>query len=242
MTMQRQAEAKGGILVELHRPEDVRAHLMNPDKHWKDGRSAAELAHAWWDGVPAVVAAILATDSVLADAACERVVFEKRSRMPGAGAATRTDVMAYFSSGAGPVVMAVEGKAGEPFDEIVEEWLEGGTSPASAANRRDRLDEVCKLVGCQLAEVAHLRYQLLVRTAAALGEAKTAGAARALVIVQSFDRVATGSEDFFRFAKAIGAPVREFNRLSPPVEHRGLSLQVAWARDAARETKHGAGC
>jgi len=232
--MKRQAEREHGVVIELARPEDVRALLMDPDRQWKDGRSAAELAHSWWEGVPSVVATTLATDGSLTGATCDRIVFEKTSAVPGAGGATRTDLMAYLQGKSGTAVAAVEGKAGESFDRLCRDWLDAGKSPGSPDNRRRRLGELCTIVGCDLTAALALRYQLFVRVAAALGEAKAAATSRALVLVHSFDEAASGSDDFFHFAATIGATVTGFNQLSAPVARGAVTLQLGWARDRAR--------
>ena len=232
--MKKQAEPRLGEFVDLREQEDVRAHLMRPDLHWKAGRSAAELAHAWWEGVPRPVSVALASDSALASAKCERVVFEKRTQMPAAGGSTRSDLVAYFDASGESVVAAVEGKAGESLGPICSDWLHDGTSPRSPDNRRRRLEELCRLLGTAYPAVGDLSYQLLVRSAAALREAEASGAARAIMLVHSFDPDARGAADFFRFAGALGAPVEGFDRLSPGVHRAGVMLQVGWARDAAR--------
>jgi hypothetical protein len=232
-SMRKQAELKRGVFVDLARAEDVRALLLDPDRQWKDGRSAAELT-SWWNGVPAVVAMMVASDRSLARKQCERVVFEKKTSVPGAGGATRTDLMAYFDESAVPLVIAVEGKAGETFDAMCSAWVDGGSSPRSPANRRKRLAALCKIVGCSSDAAMGLRYQLLVRTAAALHEAKAVGASRAIMLVHSFDPAAYGANDFFRFAASIGVELEAFNRLSPPMERGAVTLQLGWARDVAR--------
>lgn len=232
--MRKQAELKRGVFVDLARPEDVRALLLDPDRQWKDGRSAAELTHSWWNGVPALVAAMVANDRALVRMQCERVVFEKKTSVPGAGGATRTDLLAYFDESGAPLVIAVEGKAGETFDAICSAWIDAGSSPRSPANRRKRLEALCKIVGCNSDAAMGLRYQLLVRTAAALHEAKAIGASRAIMLVHSFDPAAYGANDLFRFAASIGAELDAFNRLSAPVERGAVTLQLGWARDAAR--------
>lgn len=232
--MRRQAEPQSGVLVDLQQPEDVRAYLMSPEKHWKDGRSAAELTYAWWDGVPPAVSATLATDPDLRGATCDQIVFEKRSKIPAAGGATRSDLMAYFRAGEVAFIAAVEGKAGESFDLLCCDWLDAGSSSRSPDNRRRRLAELCRIVGCDAAAALTLRYQLFVRAAAALGEASSTTQKRALVLVHSFDAATVGADDFFRFASTLGADIDGFNRLSRPVARGSVSLQLGWASDRAR--------
>jgi hypothetical protein len=78
--MRKQAESERGVLVDVQRPEDVRVLLMS-------------VTYAWWNGVPPAVMSTLATDPDLRDASCDRIVFEKRSKIPAAGGEIPTERM-----------------------------------------------------------------------------------------------------------------------------------------------------
>jgi hypothetical protein len=228
---------KRGGIVPILKAEDVRPLLLRPDRHWKPGRSAAELAAAWVPRVPRGVTQILTTAKELAGAVPALGIFERRTPMPARGGPSRTDLLVVFESGNARVVAAIEGKAGEDFDKTVDTWLRAGKSNRSAANRRKRLAGLCRTLGLQIAQVNALRCQLLHRTVAALVEARLWGAAEALVIVHSFDDAAHGFDDFAAFAGAVGAPVTAPGQLGQRIVLDGIGLRLGWVQEKAQAAK-----
>ena len=77
-------------------------------------------------------------------------------------------------------VIAVEGKAREPFGPLVSEWND---SPGKQA----RLESLCEQLGLDPVAAGGLYYQLLHRTVSAIREARRYGAREALMLVHSFD-------------------------------------------------------
>ena len=103
------------------------------------------------------------------------------------------DVLLLAEDDKGPIVIAVEAKADEPFGKTVEKTLR------AAAKRREknprskgvtRLEQLAAAVlgvpGDRLTEIKSLRYQLLTVSAAALAEAQRESAHRAVVIIHEF--------------------------------------------------------
>ena len=69
-------------------PTGWKALLADPNKHWKRGRSAWELAHSWTsagDGFPPEVAAAFASEPALADLQPQIVIAEYQVALVGRG-------------------------------------------------------------------------------------------------------------------------------------------------------------
>jgi hypothetical protein len=214
------------------RAEDVIPFLAMPS-HWREGRSAYETAHSWFDcagSLPPAIAGLLATDAALAGARLVRATFEKQTRLDDFGRPSQTDVLAEVVTRSGPAILAVEAKVDETFGPTVAEW-----SIDASAGKRARLVGLVARLGLSLDTVANLRYQLLHRSAALI-EARANGIADAVLVVQSFStpEIRAGFADFQAFTKAMGAPVGEPGRLSAAVERAGVKLRFGWAQDAIR--------
>ena len=141
------------------------------------------------------------------------------------GHRSQADLLAFVRLTHGNAVFAVEGKVEEPFDKIVSKWND------RSAGKKRRLSALCLSLGLQVANVGHLRYQLLHRTASAIYEAQRYGTERAVMLVHSFSAADTSFRDSQSFAKAMGMPVEAVNRMSEERECEGVRLRLAWVRD-----------
>ena len=82
---------------EIAKPEDVIPYLARQERHWKKGRSAYELAHAWVhaDNIPASVRAVLDTCPDCAGAALVEGLFEREVDLRTPGHRSQTDLLAF---------------------------------------------------------------------------------------------------------------------------------------------------
>lgn len=210
------------IYVPSQGAEDWRLLLGDPEKHWRKGYSAFELARSWETagGLPAEINRIFGSDAELLIAIPEHQV-----RMPGKGYASQCDVFALVRQGAETIAMAVEGKVEESIGPTVGEWLKGDKT----GNRRARLDAIAGLLGLVGKDLAPFRYQLLHRSAAGIYEAQRFGLTRAALVVQSFSTKDTGLNDFRAFTTALGAPAGPEKRETAMLPG-GIRLDLAWVR------------
>lgn len=217
---------RGGQRVPLHQPEDVRPYLAEPEKHWRPGYSAAELAKAWIGRgeIPDAVRETLATADDLADAQLQEGLFEHQTPLPSRGAASQTDLLAILLVHGRRIVVGVEGKRDEPFGPRVRDWNDG---PGKAA----RLEALCALLELSPETAGELRYQLLHRTAAALLEAERRESSEALVLVHSFSPKAASFDAFADFTDTLGAPVPGTGAVGPSITRHGIALRFAWVHD-----------
>jgi hypothetical protein len=108
-------------LVPTRGPADWQAHLADPEKHWKDGRSAKMLAEAWEGALPDMPPEVR---QALAGTAFESfrphlAVPEYCVELPGGRAASQNDLYVLGRIGSDLAVMMVEGKVDESFGPLL---------------------------------------------------------------------------------------------------------------------------
>lgn len=207
-------------------PEDVRCHLADPDRHWRKGYSACELATAWIKakGLPPAVQAVLDEASEYRSATLIEGYFERQVDLRTRGRPSQTDLMVLLRLPTGHAVMAVEGKVSEPFGELVRDL-------DMTAGRERRLACLQEVLGLDPATVGGLRYQLLHRTASAIFEAERYGFDHAMMLVHSFSQAHAGFDDFARFTSALDIPVSSVSTVSDARRFGSVDLRLAWAAD-----------
>jgi 5-methylcytosine-specific restriction endonuclease McrA len=220
------------IYIPSRGAQDWQRLLAKPDLHWKPGASAQALAEAWEAGTPwpGDVAAAL-TASGLGGLDLLLALPEHRTPLPGGTRASQTDLLVLARRPAGAqVVLAVEGKAAEPFGEhTVAEWRRQSASDG----RRARLAFLLERLGLpDDATLAGLRYQLLHRTVAALLEAERFGAPEAVMLVHSFSPTAAWRDDYVRFAQALRARPDDGPIVPAPVPG-DVALHLGWVTSPA---------
>ena len=188
--------------------------LAGEDK-WVPMRSAYELAHCWqqFGGLPGPIARALDTsgNKILRGISVDLCLVEKPVFLDSRIAPSMTDLTAYGRNARGDaVVLAVEGKADEPFASRVWAWVRGDEKnpTVSADPRRTRLRRLEFLSNHLSKEIppdSTLRYQLLHRTVSAVLEAQLHGAVAAVVLVHAFGREAADNlSDFSEFLTELG--------------------------------------
>ena len=189
--------------------------------HWKDGRSAKESAKSWLAAAPALPAEIAATLSSHRDIGTLRDDWwaepEACVCIDDFASPPKIDVLLVGSGWYGPVVVAVEAKADEPFGRKVCEKLRRARSQldcnpdSNGVARIERL--LAALFGTTMDDrsVLELRYQLLTVAAAAMAEAERRSVRRAVVMVHEFatsrtrgEKRAENARDLDRFVARIG--------------------------------------
>jgi hypothetical protein len=209
------------IVVPSRGPDDWKAFLADP-KHWKEGRSAWELAHSWERAAgrfPAEVAAVLAREPQLADLEPLIVIPEYKVALVGGSRPSQTDafVLAHGLT-AGLATIAVEGKAGEDFGPLLSDWRREA-SPGKEARER----QLVAALGVG-AIPGSIRYQIVHRTASAVLEAERFGARYAVMLVQAFAKD-DHFDDYAAFVGLFGARAER----GAVVRLRERDKQVLWA-------------
>ncbi len=235
------------IFVPTTGAADWQKLLANPNLHWVPEHSAYELAVTWEvaqkksklsaRGLPQEVADLLDQQPDTNGASLIFAVPEHQVALKGQGYASQTDLWALLRSSTGLISMAVEGKAGEPFDVTVKEWLDRADNQRSADNRQVRLNGLGDTLGLSAGEMQEPNldpfcYQLLHRTASAILEAQRCGADHAIMLVQSFTKTAGHPskefDDFAAFARLMGAQSVTWGQLISVRAPHGIRLSLAW--------------
>ena len=213
------------VYVPTRGPEDWRALLADPEKHWRAGYSAMALARCWEAaaGLPPEIASMFAPvgdrpELLLA-------IPEHKVPLPGsARGASQNDLFALIRAGDATLAVAVEGKVDEPFDRLLGDWLVD-----ASPGKRERLAFIADTLGLSQPLPRDVHYQLLHRTVSAVIEARRFKTDAAAMIVHSFSPTGKWYDAFERFAAVFGIEA-ERGRLFPlpPLVGR-TTLYIGWA-------------
>jgi hypothetical protein len=220
------------LFVPTYGPTDWRRLLAKPETQWEPKKSALEMAVCWESaraserGIPAEVARALDSVNELKGAELLLGIPEHQVQFPPGGHPSQNDLWALLRKDDLRISMTIEAKAGEKLDDLVSEWLKNASTNSG---KPTRLEALQRHLGIPDADVSHLRYQLLHRTASALVEAERFGADVAVMLVQSFNRTADEESwrDMIRFGEAMGAQIQE-GRVVPSPRPTDVPLYLGW--------------
>lgn len=180
---------------------DEWGRLAGPKRtvQWKPGRSAYELAHAWCragPAVPAEVANLLESHHATRGATVTWGTPELRIHFDSAGGEPRNADLALLAECHGqPVAITVEGKADEPFGNLVSEVLADAVD-RGLGGRSQGVRRVTELAASLLPPrggekasrppLKRLRYQLLTALAGSIAFAAQHEAKHAVLIIHEF--------------------------------------------------------
>jgi len=196
--------------------------------HWKDNRSAKELARSWLrEGIPQpppeLVSLLTLTfgseivfDEAMPECAVELDDFEGETR--------NCDLVIVCHNGAQRVVISVEAKADEPFgSSTVGEYYD--EKVGSSSNVPKRIEQSTALFGRQPdKDIRVLRYQLVHAAAASLIEAKKRGAKLGVLLVHEFISARLNSVKLEQNAKDWATFVRAFPQFAEAKVQRNQIL------------------
>lgn len=158
------------------------------DKHWKDGRSAKETAKHWVHTIPQPFLEIL-KDKHFSYRLCSPEYVTKFDAYKGEGRNHDLLIIAKDQEN-NEVVISIESKADEPFDDTVEKRIETAKKAKDKNIDSKALERINELRQALFGEVNNnqekLMYQLLTTVAGAIAEAKSKGAQTAFFLVQTF--------------------------------------------------------
>jgi hypothetical protein len=229
----------GKFFRPITNPEEWKQLLAEPDKQWKTGHSAKALAYCWQDATdfPQAVKRVFKNSGIELFQNAELLMGmpEYRVPLPGGRRASQNDIFILAKGNGQLISIAVEGKAGESFGEMVADWRlkdRGGKKKRLSFLRSElQLDENA---------INHIRYQLLHRTVSAVIQAKTFKAENALMLVHSFSRLRYNEDeafqDYCQFLKLFGIKGRQ-NSLSFAKKIGGIDLYFGWVKGEKKYLK-----
>jgi hypothetical protein len=209
--------------------EEWKLLLADPNKHWKQGYSAWEIAHSWLavDGFPPEVGTLFTTSAVKTFQKVEmllgipeyKVLLPPRRRHP-----SQNDLFILAREGNNNLIsITVEAKVSESFGKTIEKWRLPPSSDKSV--RYKFLVEKLGLAGKDLLSI---RYQFLHRLASAVIEAERFHAKYAMVIIHSFSTMNKGLDDYKMFLDLFKAK-GEVGQLTHLTTHSGIDYYLGWA-------------
>jgi hypothetical protein len=213
---------KNGIALDSLEAWEDHAGPKSADQ-WVDGRSAKEAARAWIEAgvgnLPREVAAAL--DSHPAFGNLDNWDGEPEVKLPFdkfRGEPRNSDLVVIGRDKMGPLLIAVEAKADEPFSESIRDTLSDALERKldnSASNGIARVEQLANaLFGPRRKgepTLKNIRYQLLTACAGALCEAQRRSCGRALMLVQEFVTLKTSDKNHDRNAKDLNTFIRRIS-------------------------------
>ncbi len=207
-------------------PEDWKALLASPEKHWKPRFSARTLAHSWEaaDGLPPEVAKVFTEtkEPLLQSYTPVLAIPEFKVALPGGRRASQNDIFVLGHSTAGAVSMVVEGKVNESFGPTVEEWLVD-----ASPGKKKRLEYLVKTLGLGRLAKDSYHYQLFHRAACAVIEGERFRASAAVMLVHSFSVDRERWPDYEAFLGLFGVRT-EVGKLQRLPGAQPVPLFAAW--------------
>ncbi len=157
---------------------------------WKDGRSAKELAKAWFRTgkaqIPVELLSLLQSHPITRDFDMVVGIPEKETILDDfKGSGRNHDMVLIGETPDNRILIAVEAKTDEPFGEIIGDYIRSSVK----ANPRSRVPDRIHQLSMGLfghTEVARLRYQLLHAAAGTLIEATNQNASHAVLVIHEF--------------------------------------------------------
>ncbi|GAB4580874.1 MAG: hypothetical protein Fur0022_36180 [Anaerolineales bacterium] len=162
---------------------DWRKFLAEPDKQWRSGYSAKELAECWEsaNGFPAELQSMFAKseNQVLSELELLLAIPEYQVDLADGNRPSQNDLFVLARAKDGQLVsIMVEGKVSEPFGETLEIWLQDASE-----GKKKRLKILRDILGLKIEPPLNIRYQLFHRMASAILEAKRFNAKYAVMVV-----------------------------------------------------------
>ena len=166
--------------------------------HWVDGRSAKELARAWLadkgTSMPPEVLDALLTHPSFGTVQSWQAEPEAKLRFDEfPGEPRNSDLAIHVHDEAGEYLLAIEGKADEPYGETVMQAFAAALErriEKPGSNGVARIEQLAASLLLPrtgtLSSAVDLRYQLLTACAGAVAEAHRRNAARAVILIHEF--------------------------------------------------------
>ena len=159
-------------------------------KQWKDGRSAKELAKAWFrtgkPQMPDELVSLLQSNSLTHGFQAEVGIPEKETVLDDfKGSGRNHDLILIGKTDTERILIAIEAKTDEAFGEKIGAYMESSEQANPRSQVPERIHQLAMGVFGHT-NVKDLRYQLLHAVAGTLIEAKNQGASVAVLVIHEF--------------------------------------------------------
>jgi hypothetical protein len=217
------------------------------DKHWKDGRSAKELAKAWFRNgspqIPDELHQILTNHPSTKNFNIEYGIPELETKLDNyKGKGRNHDLIIVGESNAIRTIISIEAKVDEEFGKVISKYI-GESSKNEHSKVPNRIKGLSRAVFGDK-DTSTLRYQLLHSVAGTLIEAKNREAGQAILIIhefvpetgksndarrnerdlETFIRILTDEKEYIKVGKLIG-PIKVLGGEKVPTD---VPLYIGW--------------
>jgi hypothetical protein len=215
------------IYIPTSSSDDWRKFLAEPDKQWRSGYSAKELAECWEsaNGFPVEFQSIFSksNNQALSELELLLAIPEYQVDLPGGRRPSQNDLFVLARAKDGQLVsIMVEGKVSEPFGDTLEIWFKDASE-----GKKKRLKFLCETLGLSSEPPLNIRYQLFHRTASAIIEAKRFNTKYAMMIVHSFSPEHKWFSDYQDFLGLFGV-ASKINELVELPQSEGKQIFTGW--------------
>lgn len=185
------------FFIPTENPDDWKNFLDKPNRQWKSNHSAKAMAYNWQEagGFPIEIKKVFRESGFPAFKGINMLMAfpEYKVPLPGGGKASQNDIFVLAKSDNRLISIAVEGKADEPFGEVISEW-----KTHDMGGKKERLEFICALLKLSPDLVDDVYYQLLHRIASAVIKAQEFNATIALMLVHVFKKTPEKYEESFQ--------------------------------------------
>lgn len=230
---------KNKIYVPTKNVDSWKELLLDPEKQWKTGFSARTIAHCWEDqenGFPNEFN--IPFENLELKLNVLLAIPEYKVLLNNKQAPSQNDlfVLSKNSHSNELVVVMIEGKVDEPFDQSIKNWY-----LTESQGKKRRFEFLAKEleINPNISDYDSLRYQLLHRTVSAILTAKEFNAKKAIMVVQSFSDDNKWHKDYLNFAQTLNP---NLNAEVGTIEKcktlkSGIELYVGWIKGDCKYLK-----
>jgi hypothetical protein len=217
------------IYIPTRSPDDWKHLLSDPEKHWKDGFSAKELALSWekQNDFPKKIREVLDNTGTEIFSGIKIIlgIPEYKVNLKGGKRASQNDLFVLASTDNELITIMVEGKVSESFGPLVCGWNKTNTT-----GKEERLNYLCGLLSIDVNIVGNIRYQLIHRTASAVLTAHRFHCNKALVLIHSFSINNYSFKDYTDFLRLFMINAIE-DSIVGPYDFNGIKTYWGWIND-----------
>ncbi len=217
------------ILIPSKGAESWKDFLAKPKIHWKTGHSAKALAYSWESqkGFPQNVKTTLEKSGL--DLEMIFAIPEYKIELDTHIAPSQNDLFVLAKNKKELVVITVEGKVEEAFDEVIRKWYK------EQGGKKDRLTFLLNKLELAVSksQLDSYRYQLFHRTVSAILMAEKVFAKKAIMLVHSFSQDNKWFDDFRNFLLLLN-PKNQTPAINQVYQCKtlqsGIELYIGWVK------------
>jgi hypothetical protein len=188
------------IYIPSKKPEEWKQLLTDPEKHWKKGYSAYELAYRWQEsnGLPEEIINALSNSGFQELTNLELLFCFPEHKVyfpPSRGRPSQNDLFVMArTQNSELVTIMVEGKVSETFGPTINDWLKD-----KSPGKQERYEFIKSKLNVKTNINQELRYQLFHRLLSLVLEMERYNSAAGIMLIHSFSNSNDWFDDYAKF-------------------------------------------